>query len=410
MAPRLVSPEEAVDEIARSVKRSQAERVVAELAGEPHQPLVCRLRPGVSTSADVARLGFESWHAWRAQWNHAAIADLVGVRCVSAAVTVRGVPHEAPLELQVDDLDAALRLLDRFGAPQPAVGVAELRAVGERLTQAGARATAGELRAVGGLPEPDFDALLSAITWLRDHDDLGQWTVTQLPVPHVHTKWIADHEALVRRIAGRAVLDEVEPRPSIVHLTYVDPTYLATGGRRHDAWTTGDTHQLAYTPRVVLVVENRDCRLTFPEMPGTVVVEGEGSAASSLAAIDWIANAERVVYWGDIDCDGFAILDRFRAELRQRGKALDSMLMTEQARSAYADLGVNHDKHGTRLGPSRRRLHELTAEESACYAHVATAGDVAFRRIEQERIPMPDAAIALTQVLTSAPPSPTPRA
>ncbi|MDR7185736.1 hypothetical protein J2X85_002772 [Microbacterium trichothecenolyticum] len=410
MAPRLISPTQAVAAIAEGLKQSQAERVVAELAGEPREPFVCRLRPGVSASADVVRLGVDSWHAWRMRWSQTAVNDLLGVRLVTAAVNVRGVPNAAPLELQVDDIDSALRLLDRFGVQHPAGEVADLRAAGGALRREGVLVGASDLRIVSGLSESDFAALLSAISWLREHDDLSHWTVRQLPVPDVHTKWIAGHEALVRRLAGRAVLDEVEPRPSIVHLTYADPTHLATGARRHDAWTRGDAHVLAYQPRIVLVVENRDCRLRFPEMAETIVVEGEGSAASSLASIDWILNAELIVYWGDIDCDGFGILDRLRAELKQRGRPLHSLLMTEQARAAYAALGVNHDKNGKRLRPSRRRLPELTVDESECYAHVATAGEVQFRRIEQERIPMTDAVTALAEVLTYLHPIPTPLA
>src|SRR5699024_3279214 len=128
------------------------------------------------------------------------------------------------------------------------------------------------------------------------------------------------HASLLRDVVGRDVARETRPRLAVVHLTYVDPDYRAGGGRWHDAWTTGDAHDLAYPPKRVLVVENRDCRLWFPPVDGTVVVEGGGKAAASLlAGIGWIRSARDVVYWGDIDADGFAILDRFRDALAQPG-------------------------------------------------------------------------------------------
>jgi hypothetical protein len=80
----------------------------------------------------------------------------------------------------------------------------------------------------------------------------------------MHTKWLDTHGALLRDVAGRDVRNEVRSPSAVLHLTYVDPEHAATSRRRHDAWTTGDTHDIAYRPRIVLVVENRDSRLWFP--------------------------------------------------------------------------------------------------------------------------------------------------
>jgi hypothetical protein len=55
-------------------------------------------------------------------------------------------------------------------------------------------------------------------------------------------------------------------------------------------------HDIAYRPRVVLVVENRDSRLWFPPVSETIVVEGGGRAAAALLAnVPWIRSAEHVV-------------------------------------------------------------------------------------------------------------------
>jgi hypothetical protein len=221
----------------------------------------------------------------------------------------------------------------------------------------------------------------------------------------MHSKWLETHGGLLRDVSGRDLRDEVRPRLAVLHLTYVDPGYLATGRRRHDAWTTGDVHELAYTPRTVVVVENRDCRLWFPPAEGALVVEGGGKAAAALLSdISWVRQAQNLVYWGDIDADGFAILDHFRRALAvpaccgSPARAVSSILMDAAALRRYAALGVRVDKDGRPIPPSSAHLPNLTRDETTAYHAVATAGEAELRRVEQERIPGEDVLAALAAV------------
>jgi hypothetical protein len=173
---------------------------------------------------------------------------------------------------------------------------------------------------VARLSDIDARVLTKAVGWLAEHPDLSGSTARQVDAPEMHSKWLEHHGGVLREVTGRDLRAELRPRLAVVHLTYVDPEYLATGARRHDAWTTGDAHDLPYSPRTVLVVENRDSRLWFPAVEGALVVEGGGKAAASLLAdVPWVRQAENVVYWGDIDADGFAILDQFRRVLAAPG-------------------------------------------------------------------------------------------
>lgn len=404
MSPRLLSPADAAALVAKRLEASWAERVCAELAGEEQPPIECRLRPGVDGSAAVERLGYDGWNRWREAWSGVDLNGVSGVRLVGHDIAVRGVASHQPLSLQIESLEAGLAALPRLGGSSLTVDIGRARRIAARLREVGATVTASSLRAAYRLPDADVGVAVDAVGWLREHSDLTGWTTRQLPVPGMHTKWLAGHGALVRDLVGRDLRAETRPRLSVVHLTYVDPDYLAHGRRRHDAWTTGDKHDLAYRPRTVLVVENRDCRLWFPNTPGTVVVEGAGkAAAAALSGIEWVTGAEHLVYWGDIDCDGFAILNHLRAELTPRSVSVDSILMDHVTHARYAHLGVNRDKNGELLKPSSLRLPHLTEEETACYASVATAGEVTFRRIEQERIPLTSAVDALRRVLNKAP-------
>lgn len=400
MSPQLLSPTEAATVVAKRLNDSWAERICAELAGEPQQPIEVGLRPGVGTTAAVERVGYDAWSSWHLAWSALGLDGVPGLDCQFRGIRVRRVESNRPWKLSIGDLDAGRRLLALVDGVRLDVDIDRIRTVGTRLKAVGATLTPATLRAACRLSDDDVEIAAAVTSWVREQSDLSGWTLRQLPVPGLHTKWLATHALLIEALLGRDVRTETRPRLSVVHLTYVDPDYLATGQRRHDAWTTGDNHDLAYRPRVVVMVENRDCRVWFPPMTDTVVVEGAGkAAAASLSRIDWLVKVEHLVYWGDIDSDGFAILDGLRAELAPLGATLHSILMDTAALARYERLGVDRDRFGNPLKPSARRLPHLTEAEAACYGRVATAGEVTFRRIEQERINLADAVEAVRQLI-----------
>ncbi|WP_207211858.1 Wadjet anti-phage system protein JetD domain-containing protein [Promicromonospora panici] len=406
MTEQLVSPGDAGAQVAEKVRTGWAAGVCAEVDGtEPFRATV-RLRPGVTAGAAAARFGFDLWHEWVESWRDVDAARLPGVEIATGGLTVEGVRAAIPVELRVTGLDAAVVLVQHLGGTPPAVDLGLARAVAGRLRAAGGVLTPPTLKKACKLSDVDAGMLVRAVEWLANHPDVGGWTARQLPVPGVHSKWLEANGSLLRDVSGRDVRDEVRPRLAVVHLTYVDPAYLATGGRRHDAWTTGDVHDIAYTPRTVLVVENRDSRLWFPPLEDALVVEGGGRAAAVLlAGIPWVRRAENIVYWGDIDSDGFAILDHFRrvmaapADDGSPGRDVSSILMDASALRRYEPLGVSTDQDGRPIPPSSGHLAGLNADERVAYHAVATAGPAPFRRIEQERIPGEDARAALLDLV-----------
>jgi len=397
---RLLSPTEIAVAVARIVNASWAERVCAEVTGGDQQPFTISVRTGITGSTSVERVGFSAWHDWKITWGRVNLSGIAGARMESSQVAVAGNPSAAPHRVHVETLEGAIGIVDLLGASGVSVDVERARVIAVRLRDASAALTPATLKNTVRLSDSDIDVVIDAVRWLDENPDLSGWTTRQLPVRGMHTKWLSGNGSLLRSLVERDISLETRPRLSVAHFTHTDPDYLATGGRRHDAWTTGDHHTVAYQPRNVLIVENRDCRLWFPDLPGTIVVEGGGkAAASSLSGIDWITGAEHLVYWGDIDADGYAILDNLRAELTPRGIRVDSILMDAAACARYADYGVNRDRRGVLLSPATGRLPNLTAEEAEAYASVATAGPVSFRRIEQEKVDLADAKAALIEVL-----------
>lgn len=398
VSPRLLWPDDAASKLRAHLTDAWASRLCAELTHSTEEPYEISLRPGVTGSRAVAGLGHGAWSDWRLMWGRIEL-EHPGADVELRPVTVAGIPQEAPFCLRVRSLDAAMQALERLGGAPFDVDIDRARSIGRRLIAAGAALTANTLKRTVRLDDADVEVVISAITWLNEHPDLREWTPRQLPIPEMHTKWLESQQSILRGLLGRDISTETRPRLTVAHLTYVDPEYLATGQRRHDAWTTGDTHQPAYVPQTVLIVENRDCRLWFPDAAGTIVVEGGGKAASSLLAdVEWIRTAARVFYWGDIDADGYAILDHLRATFAASGIRLESILMDATALTRFAHLGVNRDKYGAALKPRSTSLRSLTTAENDAYAAVATTGNAAFRRIEQERIPIAEAHRALAFV------------
>ena len=61
----------------------------------------------------------------------------------------------------------------------------------------------------------------------------------------------------------------------------------------------------------VYVVENEITYLAFPPADDAAVLLGGGYALSGLSPLTWLQDRD-LIYWGDIDTHGFAILNRLR--------------------------------------------------------------------------------------------------
>ncbi|GIF44248.1 uncharacterized protein DUF2220 [Actinoplanes xinjiangensis] len=215
-----------------------------------------------------------------------------------------------------------------------------------------------------------------------------------MPIEGLHAEWLNTRQELVRRLCGRESLGLLPPHPPRVHFTYLDPDHLAAGRRRHDSVTIGDTASPMYLPQIVVISENKDTAIHFPPLTSAIGVEGMGRGAGAIAALPWLAAAQHVFYWGDMDADGLEILNEFRAA----GVPATSLFMDMAAFERWGHLGTNEDRFGKPLSAREQRpVPFLTTDESALYAGLTSRSWEHHRRVEQERIPL---AVALSQVET----------
>jgi hypothetical protein len=149
-------------------------------------------------------------------------------------------------------------------------------------------------------------------------------------------------------------------------------------------------------PDVVIISENKDTAVNFPELAGAISVEGVGKGGTTIAAFPWITGADIVIYWGDMDADGLEVLDGFRAA----GVPARSILMDRESFTRFERFGTNSDQRGRALEPrSPRPLPHLTDNERALYLDLVDHDWTRVRRIEQERVPLP---VARTLVMEMA--------
>jgi len=139
--------------------------------------------------------------------------------------------------------------------------------------------------------------------------------------------------------------------------------------------TTGEFARLALPARRIFITENEVNFLAFPDAQGSMVVFGAGYGFDHLAQARWLDDKE-IVYWGDIDTHGFAILD----QLRGRFPFARSLLMDRDTMLQHKAFWGREDR------PTDRELLRLRPAESALY------DDLRFNRLgpdvrlEQERI------------------------
>lgn len=124
----------------------------------------------------------------------------------------------------------------------------------------------------------------------------------------------------------------------------------------------------------VMVVENKTTlytTLTLPSMNNAIAIFGSGYSVYNLKNVGWFTNLE-LLYWGDIDVQGFEILSQFRGYFPQT----KSVFMDKVTFDKYFenDLGtVTNVKTQLNLTNSEQELYDILKTNNW--------------RLEQEKIP-----------------------
>lgn len=121
----------------------------------------------------------------------------------------------------------------------------------------------------------------------------------------------------------------------------------------------------------VFIVENDLNLLTLPGFPRGIAIRGEGNAVNRLEVIHWL-QYNRIIYWGDIDVDGFVILSRLRNMLPHT----ESIMMDVQTLDANQQFAVGGNDSSPPI-PTNLTYGECEAFQRCLRATV---------RLEQEKV------------------------
>jgi hypothetical protein len=229
----------------------------------------------------------------------------------------------------------------------------------------------------------ELPQLIAAYVWLDTHRQSHRY-LREISAPGVDTKFAERHRPVLAAMLGVSSTAPgfladlgLRPKPGLVRVRPA-PSLGLPAPLSELAVRSEELTQLAVEPRVAVIIENEITYLSVEVPDDGVVLWGKGFEVDNVGRLRWLAEAD-VLYWGDIDTHGFAILDRLRAWLPQAR----SVLMDRETLLAHRDRWVTEDRS------AKSALTRLTPDEQALYSELVGDGLGERVRLEQERIDWP---------------------
>lgn len=377
MPKKLLSPDDVRDFLVRRFNNQQQNWLI----GEGGWPLDVGL--GVPTEKDVADDpgGVRNWvSGWASRtgpgqvtWVERQFARL-GTQRFPVKLCFESASEVAAVVGQTKRWNLAVERYQRI--------VGRWAAFGQSTT-----AIAAKFNVLADYSSDDFERLFSLLEWFEFNPSSDLY-LRQLPIEGLDTKWIEQRIAVVCNFL-RILRDQPESKgfyelcglrrqPHRVRIRLLCSELRAiVGGLGDIEAPIAELAALSISPRVVVIVENQETGLAMPDIPEAVVIMKLGNAVSALDALPWIRGST-MVYWGDIDTHGFAILHRARRILPD----LRSVLMDEATLLGHLSLCGEEA-----VQCSNAELELLQAHERAVFNGLKANTWGQQLRLEQERLP-----------------------
>lgn len=226
----------------------------------------------------------------------------------------------------------------------------------------------------------EMTRLIAAYLWLDAHRGSDRY-LREISAPGVDTKFAERHRFVLAAMltvpttnAGFLSGLGLRMKPEFIRVRVAS----SRGGLApftEVAARADELAQLTIAPQTAVVIENEITYLSVQVPKHGVVIWGKGFEIDRVGRLPWLSSAD-LLYWGDLDTHGFAILDRLRAWMPQAR----SVLMDRETLLAHRDRWVTEDR------PATSSLTRLTPKEQDLYAELVAdrLGDRV--RLEQERI------------------------
>lgn len=254
----------------------------------------------------------------------------------------------------------------------------------------------------------DWERIVAVVQWIADRE-VSAMDIRHLDVPGVDavdTKFVETHQGILRALLDCVLPPEridrdqpvfslryqFRPRPTYVRFRLLDDVKQLPLGITELTMREDELAELELEVDRVFIVENQASYLAFPRIPRSIVIFGSGFKVASLGTISWLHERD-IIYWGDIDLAGFAILNM----VRQLMPHAQSMLMDRETLTAHlAHVGTD-----SLQGPVD--LPHLTTTERRVYEDLVEDRYGKAVRLEQERIRFSAVSAAIERVLEGRP-------
>lgn len=230
----------------------------------------------------------------------------------------------------------------------------------------------------------DWNNILKVLDYFSKNP-LPKLYIRELPI-EVHTKFIEQHKAVISELLDIIIEEYVDKNEKdfekryglrydepMVRMRLLDKTLATSYFSGLDDITIPVSLflKLKMSISMAYIVENKVNFLTFPPVAKSIVIWGKGYGVASIKDSELLKSTE-LIYWGDLDAQGFEILSQFRSYFAR----VKSLLMDKATFDKYFenDLGT----------PSKINAKlNLTTEEEELYSYIKTNN----YRLEQEKIP-----------------------
>lgn len=378
-------PEHVMDQVRIRYRKNWRTWLLDEADTQFSFPLAAPSAQVIARESDTVDQWVRAWRAWSLAQPAAKLRTITRRTAVGTQEVFTHLDLPTVNDLVVLDQDLA----DHWRRAN--VRWSRIRALPRAVVEARLRPS---LPQIVDLNDADFEILLEAAKWFTENPRSGL-TIRQVPVPGMHTKWLARNRQLVLaclNLTGQPHdktdkhdteleqndLDPLGLKALPVHVDVIltDPDDRALmGGLRHLNAPLPEIAGLPINPDTVVIVENKESAYLVPDRPRTVIVHSLGNHLNVLDEIGWLHRA-RQLYWGDLDRAGFTLLSRARARLPH----LASTLMDPVTLEKHRTLAVEDETRTDRPDPN------LTDIETAALAALSPE-DGKYLRLEQERLP-----------------------
>jgi hypothetical protein len=206
--------------------------------------------------------------------------------------------------------------------------------------------------------------------------------IRQLPID-IHTKYILENKSVVQSLLEFLIPEHINTNETkfelrfnlkycepLIRVIFLDTSLSPIDKATDISLTLSEFHNFHSHCDNIFVAENIMNFLTLPYLKKTIAIwSGGGFSVSYLKNIDWL-KSKQFFYWGDLDAQGFQILNQFRTYF----PTTIAVMMDEETLSSFK----------TREGEptTNQNLKRLSEEELKLYNHLRENNI----RLEQEKI------------------------